>query len=219
MSCENNISIIIGSMPRSGSTWLFNCVKFLYKSVGKCPYSSWIGDFQDSHCANVRIVKAHEPSDVSRLLFSPSIILSTRRDIRYIAASLIRMGWDEPDEHFFEQLNRIVFVMHKYWSDISDYEVDYNDIILQPMMVINHLSGLLEIDLSIEKKKNIISELDSLRSPKVFDRETQLHPFHRSSKKVHFSRVLSKKQLDYIHNTFRLWLEKYNYVKLKNNGI
>ena len=120
--------ILIATMPRSGSTWLFNCVREIHKIQNVDYYSDWIEDYDPSNQSAVHIIKAHSPEH--RISSSADLIITTQRDIRDVCASLVRMKWLKETEHdVYLQAENIINYLYPFWKSKSDLELRYDDIV------------------------------------------------------------------------------------------
>lgn len=205
------VVIVVASMPRSGSTWLFNCVKKIIESKYDTSYCCWIGDYNPQNKSEIHLVKVHDPN--SEICKTSDKILSTRRDIREVAASLVRLAWDKQDKEFYDQLCWIVEQVHPFWYERTNFEIEYQSIINQPISVVEQIGHVLNMPLEMGFIKEVVKHLDSLESPKSYDQETQMHPNHRSLKKVNLVEILDTERLNTITSRFRPWLEEFRYIK------
>lgn len=206
----NKKLILISTMPRSGSTWLFNCVREIYKLKNIEFYSEWVEEYKPANSAPVHIVKVHEPE--FQLTSEADLIISTRRDIRDICTSLIRMGWLKNDElSVVEQANKLANTVHPFWYSRSDLEVEYSNILDNTHALVNEIALKLDFTISSEECENVVQYLRSLSSPKEYDKETQLHPAHRNTVKTDYQAVLSSSTLSKIDESIGVWLKKFNY--------
>lgn len=202
--------ILISTMPRSGSTWLFNCIREIYKLKNIEFYSEWIEEYEPANSALVHIVKVHEPE--FQLTSEADLIISTRRDIRDVCTSLIRMGWLKNEElSVVEQANKLANTVHPFWYSRSDLEVEYSNILDNTHALVNEIALKLDFTISSEECEKVVQYLDSLSSPKKYDKETQLHPAHRNNIKTDYQAVLSSSTLSKIDEAIGVWLEKFNY--------
>jgi hypothetical protein len=201
--------VLVASMPRSGSTWLFNCVKELIAHSNKSLYSCWIGDYDDKNSAEIHLVKVHDPTP--ELSEKADLILSTRRDIREVAASLVRMEWDQKGDEFFAQLSWVINTVHPYWFERTDFEIEYNRILLTPALVVEEVGHSLKVVINPKKSAVIANKLANLQSPQEYDKNTQLHPNHRAEVAQKYTEILSKKTINEINNIYGSWLDCYNY--------
>ncbi len=202
--------ILISTMPRSGSTWLFNCVREIYRIKNVEFYSEWVEEYKPANSAPVHVVKVHEPE--FQLTSEADLIISTRRDIRDICTSLIRMGWLKNDELLVvEQANKLANTVHPFWYSRSDLEIEYSDILDNTHALVNEIALKLGLKISNDECEKVVQYLRSLSSPKSYDKETQLHPAHRNTEKTDYQAVLSSSTLSKIDETIGGWLNKFNY--------
>lgn len=203
--------ILVASLPRSGSTWLYNCVRELYKIRNIDFYSSWIDDYDPSNAAKIHLVKVHNPE--AKIASQADVVLSTRRDLRDICASLIRMGWlPQRKSHILSAVDKFVNVLHKYWNEIADLEIEYDNIVNNRNNSIRQVADAIGLCVEDTEVELISIKLDNLKAPKdKVDEETQLHPNHRSPTITNYKNVLEKDVLENINKTYSFWFEKYEY--------
>jgi hypothetical protein len=201
--------IVVGTIPRSGSTWIFNCVKLLLEFKFQNVYSCWIEDYLPETVADIHLVKVHKP-DIE-LVKKAKCVVSSRRDIRDVAASLKRMGWAESDESLLKQLNWVVNNVHRFWNNCSQFEVDYLNIKKMPEFMIEQLAHLLGVSCSPSTAKGIATKLNLLKNPKEYDANTQMHPEHRGGE-YDKSKYISKEIDQAIGIAFSDWLKNYGYI-------
>jgi hypothetical protein len=204
--------ILIASMPRSGSTWVFNCVREIYKSQKLKFYSCWIEDYEPSNSSPIHIVKVHNPEH--RLSSQADIIISTRRDIRNVCVSLIRMEWiANTDLDILNQCSFLVNSLQPFWNSKSKLEIEYEDILSKNEAVVKDVYNTLGIKTETKKIEKIAKYLETLSAPVLkYDRETQLHPNHRAVIKTHHQDIIPTNLARIINEKYLDWLEKYNYL-------
>ncbi|MDO6617611.1 hypothetical protein [Shewanella sp. 6_MG-2023] len=203
--------ILIATMPRSGSTWLFNCVREIHKIQKLDFYSCWIDDYKPSNSADIHIVKVHNPEH--RLSSQSDVIISSRRDIRNICASLMRMDWlPEESCKIIRRLNFLVNSLHPFWGGRSVLELEYEDIAHSAIDVVKEIAKAIGSDLSSVALAELVQVLEQLSNPKSFDKVTQLHPHHRALKETDFTTSLDENIQSEILNEFSGWLKKFNYL-------
>lgn len=205
----NKRIILIGSIPRSGSTWLFNCVRHILIKRNIDFYSSWIKDYDESNPATYHVVKAHEPD--ADMAEKATWILSSRRDIRDIAGSLLRMGWAESGQNLITQLLNYTNNQHAFWYSRSIFELEYDDIEKRPSRTIEQICRILMMPLASGKIKEIKKDLKEMTSPEEYDKVTQMHPMHRSYGKVDYDDLLAD-QRNEIELACSEWLYEYFYL-------
>ncbi len=205
--------ILVASIPRSGSTWLYNCVKQLLQTKYKEIYSCWTEDYEPENQSPIHVVKVHYPDP--DLAQKADIIISTRRDIRDVAASLVRMKWDEKGDKFIEELSWIVNTVHPFWNVITNLEIEYHQIIKSPEYIVEQVGHTLGIHISPRKAKQISLDLANMKTPDRYDKNTQLHPNHRAMEPTHYSKLLGKDRAELITNLFIEWLIEFDYLKFE----
>lgn len=209
---QNTTLIVIGSMPRSGSTWLFNCIREIFKVRSSDFYSAWVEDYDMENPSPYHIVKCHTP-DVG-LTHMADFVLSTRRDVRNSVSSLIRMGWlDNDKESIMKNIANLVNVVHPYWERFSDLEIEYEDIIHNGVSVVNSIAETIKQKLNHKEVEAIYTQLSKLSSKSVLNKETQLHPNHRATKKTDFTHALPEEVINEINSVHALWLKNYGYLE------
>lgn len=206
---RGNKLILIASMPRSGSTWLFNCSRMILERAGQYFYSCWEADYDSNNSAKIHLVKVHDP--IPELSEKADIVISTRRDIRAVAASLIRMKWANQGEEFINQLNWVINTVHPFWFERSDLEIEYNQIIKTPAIVAEGIARTLGFPINANDAKLIAIKLEQMQANKEYDKTTQLHPNHRAENERHYSEYLPQETLSIINSLFYNWLNSYNY--------
>tara|TARA_R110001583_G_scaffold158168_1_gene310093 strand:- start:5983 stop:7353 length:1371 start_codon:yes stop_codon:yes gene_type:complete len=201
--------IVIASMPRSGSTWLYNCVKQILSITNEEVYACWVEDYDPSNKTAVHIVKAHDP--VPELADKADIILSTRRDIREVAASLVRMKWNKQGDKFIDQLNWITETVHQFWFKRTNLEIEYNNILNHKNTLIEDIGHLLNIHLNTMQIKNIEEKLNKTIPSAMYSKDTQLHPNHLSDRKYDPIDLLGSDLYLKINSDFKEWLFNFDY--------
>jgi len=203
--------ILISTMPRSGSTWLFNCVHKIFKEYETDIYSCWIEDYNPSHSSEIHIVKVHNCEH--RLSSQADVIISTRRDVRNVCTSLIRMGWlKNEEEQIVKYVDNIVKFVHPFWHERCNLEIEYSDIIDGGESVVIDVAKLLGLNLNQKKSSEIYRALLNMKNPDKHDKETQLHPNHRAKKRTDYHDTLNKTALSLINEKYSWWFKKYGYL-------
>ena len=207
--------ILIATMPRSGSTWLFNCVCEIHKVAGEKFYSSWIEDYDPSNNSKIHIVKIHQPE--YRLSLQADLILSSRRDIRDVVGSLIRMGWvNKSEEKVLKSVSYLIGTVHPFWYEKSTLEIDYYELKNNAKDVITSVNRCLRLNLADKELNTIEHYLSNLVPPKKYDKNTQLHPNHIANKLINYSELLGKDLNDKIGKLAEGWLHEFGFSSKKD---
>ena len=155
-------------------------------------------------------MKIHSPD--YRLSTQADIVISSRRDIRDICVSLIRMGWlTNESSQILEKAKQLATGTHRFWHSRTDLEVEYNEILNQSLTVVSRVASLLKVDITNDALKVISKYLTNLQSPKKFDRVTQLHENHRAAETTDFRLFFSKELKDNLGKVLSNWLTEFGY--------
>ncbi len=119
--------ILSAGISRSGSTWLYNAARLLLSHDGAAKVAgAWIEDYDADDPAPVHLVKLHDPD--AMLAEKADLVLTGRRDLRDIAASIQRMKWVDSEEALLAFLDAVV-AQHDFWSPRAQYEMVYEAMI------------------------------------------------------------------------------------------
>jgi hypothetical protein len=202
--------ILIASMPRSGSTWVFNCVREIYKSQKLKFYSCWIEDYEPSNSSPIHIVKVHNAEH--RLSSQADIIISTKRDVRNVCVSLIRMGWlSNETVSIFKELDFLINSLYPFWKAKSSLEIEYENISKNSKKVIKDIFKVLRVKYNSDIGQQIVDHIENLKLPTKYDKDTQLHPGHRSSSHTDYSQEFSDYLCREIDAKYAFWFSENNY--------
>lgn len=174
--------IVVGGVPRSGSTWVYNAIRFLLSEAGESVYSTWVKDYDSSQVASFdrTVIKLHDHSD---LAFPADLVVTTKREIVERLASLIRMTWLTQNEKEVRSAFEKHQLLYDWWNSKSDIEVDYAVMIDSPTVELFKLSEKLGLRLTETDFSNIANQLDELSIGKQshYDSTTLVHPNHRGT--------------------------------------
>jgi len=204
-SRPEDYTIVTAGMIRSGSTWLFNAVRLL--APDDFDASGWHADLPEG--GGRRLVKLHDPMEswASRA----NLVLTTRRDLRDIAASLISMGWDQDIPKAIDE----AVTAHDWWMTRSALEIPYENIVRSPAKALEALADVLNVLASDQRRDEIVAQLAAIAAPSDggYDKTTLLHPGHRQSGQIgRWRSDLNAELLDHISHAHGGWLRRYNYV-------
>lgn len=172
---QRRIALVAG-VPRSGSTWCFNALRLLLRQNSQDVYAAWCRDYDSENMASWHLIKAHKPEEVQ---FEPTHIVTSYRDICESIASLVRMGWVKAEPLSIIEAAKRQTALYRYWKDLSNFEVSYDDMLAQPENVIAELADTL--GLPATGAGEIAAELSTMSPPDSgsYDTTTLLHPKHR----------------------------------------
>lgn len=169
--------ILIAGMKRSGSTWLYNVVRFCYINAGHTTYGDYIDKYESHTCAHVHVVKIH-PFDPT-LMVDTDRILTSIRDIRDAVASMVRRNLiNNCKEEVIEAARNMISSEHLCWAPFSDLEVRYEYMITHRMETVEMVLALLGIE-SVDPAE-VVNDVEKLGRV-VFpgrERTSQLWPNH-----------------------------------------
>jgi hypothetical protein len=195
--------IVTAGMIRSGSTWLYNAVRSL--ADGQFEAAGWHADLPERD--GKYLLKIHEPSEVWAA--RARMILTTRRDLRDVAASLIAMNWNADVTGAIDA----AVAAHAWWAERSALELPYEQIVGSPISALEALAGPLGVTVAEHGLRDVAHALDTMRDPtsESYDKTTLLHPGHRTDGRIGRWRFdLPATILDHIMAKHGDWLLRYN---------
>lgn len=187
--------ILAAGMVRTGSTWLYNVLRYAYLNAGQRVYGCYASDYVTETQADVHVVKIHNYDDELRR--RADLIFTCWRDLRDVAASAVRKGWVTGDAaDLVPYLRRILAMQYDAWEPCSDYEAMYPMIADMPLLAVRRL--LARLDLDSRFAEPILADLDKIGrivQPGV-NEETQLWPDHITDGGVGtYARTLSQEAI------------------------
>ncbi|CAD7694903.1 unnamed protein product [Ostreobium quekettii] len=157
--------IIAAGPERSGSTWLFNAVRLLFKSAHQPLDAFWIstltdtkldmrgvGSSQHSHV----LIKTHQWSNLWTVERASHVFV-THRDLRGVVASYRRVGWAHtiPDSYVEDHLK---------WKAIAHKDFAFERIVHSGIQELEALAAALGI-VNLVDIHSVNEELKALRPP------------------------------------------------------
>ena len=169
--------VVVAGIPRSGSTWMFNAVKAILETQEQAVVSQWIEEKRPFSAEAVNLVKVHAPD--SELKSEADIVLSSFRDLRDIAASVIAMGWADEGQ----ALGTIdaIRLAHDFWSSGSVLDVPYEVLKENPFRIVKALASAMGIRLTDCKVSEVVSSIPHTAKaigPGGYDPVSLLHERH-----------------------------------------
>jgi hypothetical protein len=200
--------ILVAGLNRSGSTWLYNCIRLILQTQYENVYSCWVDDYTESHPAPIHLVKIHKPDE--ELIKLTDEIYTSRRDIREITGSMMRMGWlDSAD--IFSYLDWLTAIVHPFWFKNAKMEIDYSEIHQANRLLVEKIGHSLGIHLDALQSQAIYDQLNQLRPSDQYDHTTQLHPNHISLNKIDYKELLGAEKIAQITDRYQDWLKRFGY--------
>jgi len=204
------LNIICAGIARSGSTRLYNIVRLGLEQNFPAEQISaqWVNSFVPGEHHN--ILKIHDFK--KRWLNWSDFVFTTRRDIRYIAASaldLMPRGTYKNTDSIIQMCKEILD-MYEAWNDHTDYELVYEDFKENKEKVVQTIFGILGLPVDCNK---LLDDLSRIGNPAgEFDKTTLMHVKHISENTFkHYTKRLSKEHCDAINTTYKYWLDSKGY--------
>ena len=218
MSHRTSRLIACAGLSRSGSTWLFNATRFLFLANQDAVSSCWIDEYDGSHPAPVHVVKLHDASKASSL--NATWIVSTRRDLRAVAGSLIRMRWMEAQSDQVKMMLDHYVLNHEWYEDHADLVLEYSNITCFPYQTLKLLSKTYRLGLGRKEIEGVEEEIKMTLPSSIFpsgdftsyDKVTLLHKGHIGSISDYASIAhLPNDIIHFIEDRYGAWLKRYGY--------
>jgi len=207
---ERPLRILCAGMHRAGSTWLYNVVRFIYLNDNRDIYCSFAtGDYNPANPAPVHILKIHRYDPQWEEL--GDYVLTTRRDLRDVAASAVRMGLVAHDmSAVIEFLRTLIRHESRGWSPRADLLVSYEEMIRDKPLAIVEIAKVLGVECDAER---VNRQVEELRPGDVIDPVTMLHPNHFTDGGTGtYQKTLSEEIVGAIEQTYREWLITNGYL-------
>jgi len=206
--------ILCAGIPRSGSTWLYNAARLGCTLVGNGDvHAAWIDDYDAASPAAWHVVKVHDAApDLEQRAHA---VLTSRRDLRDIAASAARRGWVDGDAGMLDLLGRVV-AQHDHWSRTAALEVVYADIETAPVRTAAAVLDAIGLDPDERHARAIVEGIEATGDPAAgeagYDPLTLLHPGHRASGGGgDYAVTLEPAMIERIEMHYGDWLDRHGY--------
>lgn len=167
--------IVVATIPRSGSTWVFNALRLILSGAGETPQAVWVDDFDPRHPAATALIKTHG-TDLTAL--APDLVVTTARPVSDCLASLVRMGWLAEDATTVQAKAQELRTAADALAAQADVVVPYAKIMNAPGDAVASLAQALGLTCDAQGIVAAIAALDPPASG-AFDPTTLLHPGHR----------------------------------------
>jgi len=203
--------VLCAGMQRSGSTWLFNVLRYCYMNAGYKTYSDHPDDYDPSVPAYVHVLKLHRYHPDYHA--SADYVFSTYRDVRDAVASkmrrnLIKHTTEAAVKSALQMINEECLPWHPY----ANLEVRYEDMIKDRPAVVEAV--IRALGLKGVNAAEVNRDVEKLRMMALGgrDRTTQLWPDHVTDGRVgSFKGTLSPEAVCAIEEVAGDWLTEHGY--------
>lgn len=205
--------VLCAGIPRSGSTWLYNAVRLSLEAAdGGEVYGTWVADYDPATAASCHVIKIHDPCP--QLAAAADRVLTSRRDLRDVAASVRARGWARTDDELIEFLKHVVEI-HGFWKARSIYEVVYERMIDHRPQVIAEVAEVLGLALARDRVIRVDEQIRRLRhddAGQPYDKVSLLHRGHVGpGRPGAYAEVLDQRLVRRINEQFGSWLRDHDY--------
>lgn len=173
--------IAVAGMPRSGSTLMYNLARLALERAGHKVHGVWIEDFAADRIgtADTVLVKVHRSHPA--LLERADVVLTSRRDLRDIARSLVQMKFAPTLDIAVERLPAQI-ADHAFWAGKAALDIRYEDLLERGSEAVRTLCAALGLNLADAEMAALWQDANALPEPGVgrYDGVTLLHPRHRA---------------------------------------
>jgi hypothetical protein len=173
------MKVVASGMIRSASTWQYNLLRIIMEQAGLEPQCFWVNDYKGED-GNV-LIKTHE---FHSNIVEGSIIFTALRSEEGIKGSMRRRAEylaENPDNRFngTASLDRYpkYFKWFKRWRDIAHYRQNYDEVINNPLKVINDTIKVLGLTGKVFPDL-VLQEINDTKPTDEYNAKTMYHPFH-----------------------------------------
>lgn len=207
--------MICAGIPRSGSTWLYNAARLLLQiaSGPEQVHGAWIDQYEPANPARWHVVKIHNPDEA--LAWRGKCILTSRRDLRDIAASAWKRGWISDGPSMLALLESVV-AQHAWWRERCAFEMIYERMRVDRVAELRSIAGALGVAVDASSSLKVLQQIDALghddASEDAFNASNLLHKQHIMDGRVGYhAQILPAELLALINNRHGEWLRANGY--------
>lgn len=210
----SNRLILCAGMKRSGTTWLYNVLRYCYLNAGMSVYADFDDAYQSQCAADVHVLKIHEYRKDRRQ--AADLVFTSIRDLRDAVASQVRrkMIPNEP-QACANCAERMMLLEYQPWQQHSDYEMRYEEMIRDPVGTVQDISNRLGLQFAREAAEGVASDVEKLTRIRLARRDsvTQLWPGHITDGRAHsFGETITPESIAAIEAVAREWLREKGYL-------
>ena len=200
--------ILSAGMHRSGSTWLYNAIRYiLIQKRVKNITTGFVYEQEETPDNKNSVIKIHTVN--KHYIDWADKIFYCYRDIRDVAASFIRWRGEKPNRMILEKDIKN-FAVYKPLANLS---VEYNRITKEPEQVLTEIADILGHKI---KPKAILKKLDAMKKKKLknTDPETLLRVGHiTDGRSGIYKKDLPPDYLEWLEDKYGWWLKENNYME------
>jgi len=208
---------VCAGMYRSGSTWLYNAVRLILAEAGVADLAAgWAGEKERIVAQRNSLIKIHEFDKA--LASTKNIVFTSHRDLRDVAASLIRkFQSSSPIELLRETVDA-----YTQWSRVASYDLRYENLLTDKAGELRKLARALRLPdktLSVLPYEAVIVKierekfLEGRANAQRFDPVNLLHEGHvTDGRHGSWTDTLSDETVRAIEKEFRPWLVARAYL-------
>lgn len=204
------MNVLCAGIHRSGSTWIYNVVRYLYLNQNYNIYCSFANESYDpENPAEVHVIKIHRYA--MKWDEIADCIITSRRDLRDIAASAVRRGLVENSPGpVVDYLRGVAYREFNSWNERAALMIPYEKMILDKPKYIKKIAKVLNLKCN---PQTVHQQVESLKPGKESDPLTMLHPNHFTDGGVGtFNKTLSSKTVNAINEKYKPWLISNGYL-------
>lgn len=203
--------ILCAGMRRSGSTWLYNVLRYCYLNAGYRTYGDYVKEYNASVPADVHVVKVHPFN--RELCGRADHVFTTIRDLRDAVASMVRfkLAHNTPTG-IARAARQLIAREYEPWAPYAALEIRYEEMILDRPGTIAKVLRILELpDVDPQEVQRDIEKLTRMALPDR-DRATQLWPRHLTDGRLgSYADTLSPRLVEIVEDVAGDWLAKHGY--------
>ena len=213
MSVNKPNVILAASMPRSGSTWLFNIARLLIinsrENMADNFSSGWIDDVETIPTKPLMMLKVHNFRQT--YIDQASFVFYSFRDVRDALASSHRKFNQEPTL----EIASSVIENHERWIKCAGFIMKYEDMANNKIALVDGLAEKLGI--KSYDAASTISQVDNMKAQNVnsrnFDPNNLYHEGHiTDGRHGSWENSISKELESQIVEKHYDWFKRYGYV-------
>ena len=203
--------VVSAGIERSGSTWLFNVLRYAFLNAGLRTYGESFGCHDSRVDADACVLKTHFFD--SDLQSESSFIFTSYRDLRDIAASLVRRDCiANNSDAVGEAVRELIEFQYKPWKTYSSYVFKYEEMIENRLGTVQRILDVLGLH-SVDSRQVLRDvELLKLTVTANMDRTSMLFPGHITDGRAYsYAETLSSESIAVIEDIAGSWLLDHGY--------